>query len=537
MINSVVKATLLIGISALVAIPAESRSTTVESRAPELVGPREDEIELDRVERLRDLAFAPDIDFREPVSALNEAILRAYWHNPEVLAERARKRSADFRLPQARAQYGPQVDYQFGYSYRRDRIELQPDRFRSASGWTSTISAIIDQPLLTFGRLAANERRAQAEIGFERSTLEYTEQQIIFAAIEAYVAVIRDRNGVRIAQENLDLLASTLRESEQRLNAHETTIVDLRQVETRRRLAAAEFTEATGRLATSESRFLAVVGSPPGQELASPEPLNQPVPTLNGALKIGLSQNPLVKAAHYREQISRAAAEAAVAERMPRIDLRARADLAPVNAYDDQLQQTTYLGQLVLSGPLFTSGLLAARQKEAEAINDADWRLIDAARRNLIDELTSAWKTHEASGQSFESYDAAVDAAREAHAGAEKQQKAGFRTILDVLILARDLLTVENGLNNAQYENYIAQTRILFALGMLNLSDVLPQQPSYNAEAHLESVDGQGSVLPITPLIRVLDGARNIPPEAREARDPAVPFNSPPQLIGDDKSQ
>ena len=193
MINRVAKAALAGGLCAIAYFPAAAHSTDTGPGDPEFIGPTQSEMELEQAERLRSLAAAPNIDFSEPVKGLEEAILRAYWHNPEVLAERARKRAVDFRLPQARSLYGPRVDYQFGYSYRRDRIELQPELFGTASGWTSTISAIIDQPLLTFGRLAANERRIEAEIGFERATLEYTEQQIIFAAIEAYVAVLRDR--------------------------------------------------------------------------------------------------------------------------------------------------------------------------------------------------------------------------------------------------------------------------------------------------------------------------------------------------------
>ena len=535
MIDLIAKAIFSAGLCGLACIPTAALCAPIDQH-PELVGPKQHEMAREQTGHPRAQSIPSDIDFNEPVSTLQDAIVRAYWYNPELLSGRARKRAVDFRLPQARALYGPRIDYQLDYSYRRDRVELQPDQFRTASGWTSSISAIIEQPLLTFGRLAANEQQAQAEIGFERATLEYTEQQTIFSAIEAYVAVLRDRNAVQIARENLDLLTTTLRESEQRLNARETTIVDFRQVETRRGLAAAELETATGRLETSESRFFAVIGSPPAAELLPPTSLGQPIPNLDSALRVGLSQNPLVEAANYREQISRAAAKAAAADQKPRVDLRGRADLAPVSAYDDQLRQTAYLGQVVLSGPLFTSGLLSARRQEAEAINDADWRLIDAARRNLIEELTSAWAVRETSSQSYQSYIAAVNAAREAYAGAGTQQKAGFRTTLDVLILARDLLLVENGLNSAKYENYIANARILLALGMLNLSDVLNGEQAYDQEAHLEKVDGHGSVFPITPVVRLLDGGRNSPPEPRGVRDPALRSGELPDQMGSDLS-
>lgn len=518
-------AALAAALGALACMPAAAQTANGGPGDPQFVGPSQSEAEEKWAEARRTAAAAPEIDFSQPVAGLQDAILRAYWQNPRVLGERARKRSADFRLPQARALYGPRIDYQVDYSYRRDRIELQPDRFRTASGWSGTVSAIVDQPLFTFGRLAANERRANAEIGFQREALRYTEQQVILAAIEAYVAVLRDREAVSIAQENLDRLSEALSYNVELQSARETTVVDVQQVQTRRELAAAELAVARGSLESSEGRFLAVVGSPPGEELAQPNPLVQPVPTLAEALEVALAENPLVDAAEYREQISRAAVDAAIAEQLPRVDLRGRADLAPVSPYDDQLRQTTYLGQVVVSGPLFTSGLLAARQNEAEAANDADWRLIDAARRDLIEELTTAWSTRQASGESLGSYAAAVTAARAAFEGAVEQQKAGFSTTLDVLILAADLLTVRNSLNRAEADNYLAQARILYALGMLDLPDLMPSEPAYDADAHLEKVDGHGSVFPITPILRTLDGISYEGTEPRPTRDPALGAN------------
>ena len=473
----------------------------------------------------RDLALAaeaPEIDFSQPVAGLEDAIRRAYWHNPDILAERARKRSVDFRLPQARALYGPRVDYQLEYGYRRDRIELTPDRYRTASGWSGTVSAIVDQPILTFGRLAANEHRAQAEIGFQRESLRFTEQQTIFAAIQAYVGVLRDRNAVRIAQDNFALLERELGDTRLRQAARETTIVDLQQVVSRHELAAAELAIAQGNMATSEGRFVAVIGSAPAAEMAPPNPLLLPVRTLDDAIDIALDDNPLISAAQFREQVSRAAFHAAAAERRPRIDLRGRADLAPVSPYDDRLRQNSIIGQVVVSGPLFTSGLLESRQAEAKAANDADWRLVDAARRDLIAEVTGAWSSWQATGDALDNLEAAVVAARAAYDGAVLQQKAGFRTTLDVLILARELLTLRTSLNSAEANSYLAQAQILSALGMLDVPYLMPAEPAYDADAHLEKVDGYGSMIPLTPILRTFDGLYAVDTGPRPTRDATI---------------
>jgi len=155
----------VVGVLALGAAVALAQVGPAAAQVPadaEFIGPPRTAADDARTAEIGRRAEAPSIDFATPVTGLEEAIRRAYWHNPRILAERARKRSTDFRLPQARALYGPRIDYQLDYGYRRDRIELLPDRFRTSSGWTGTVSAIVDQPLLTFGRLASNERRVQA---------------------------------------------------------------------------------------------------------------------------------------------------------------------------------------------------------------------------------------------------------------------------------------------------------------------------------------------------------------------------------------
>jgi hypothetical protein len=57
---------------------------------------------------------------------------------------------------------------------------------------------------------------------------------------------------------------------------------------------------------------------------------------------------------------------------------------------------------------------------------------------------------------------------------------------------------------------------------MLHLSDLMPSQPAYDPGIHLEKVDGQGSVAPITPILRALDGISYQGTDPRPTRDPAL---------------
>ena len=55
-----------------------------------------------------------------PVRSLTQALSRAYWTNPTLLAERSALKSVDFRVPQARAAYGPKLNFELNYGINRN---------------------------------------------------------------------------------------------------------------------------------------------------------------------------------------------------------------------------------------------------------------------------------------------------------------------------------------------------------------------------------------------------------------------------------
>jgi outer membrane protein len=389
------------------------------------------------------------------------------------------------------------------------------------SGRTTTASAILSQPLFTFGRLAANERSARAQISFERARLRDAEQQVMFAAISGYVGVLRDRAGLQIARDNLAILEQEENDVRARYDVREATDADLQQVVTQAAVARAQLASAQSALDTSEAAFRAAIGSPAG-DLSPPNPLTIPAASLEAAQDLAALNNPLIAASKAREQASRAGADAAKAARLPRIDAQGRADFATTTPYDNRLRDNSYQAGIVLSGPIFDSGLLAARQGQAEAANDADWRLIDKALRDLRAQVATTWSARQSTAAAIGDLSAAVDAAQRAYEGAVTQQKAGFRTTLDVLILARDLLDVRRTYNTNLADAYLTQAQLLDAMGSLDLADLIPDARRHDPAIHLEKVDNMGE-LPWTPVIDAIDGLGwKLPLQTRPIRDPAL---------------
>ncbi|MEI6643500.1 MAG: TolC family protein [Novosphingobium sp.] len=466
-----------------------------------------------------------------PVTSLTDALRLAYWTSPSLLAQRSTVRSYDYRVAQARAGYGPKLNYSLATTWQRDSFE----RFRGGStiaqGWTTTASAILTQPLFTFGRNASQERNSAAQLEFQRQVLRSTEQQALLDAIAAYIGVLRDRASVTIAKDNLAALERQLSDNKARLAVREVTATDVQQIATRVSLGQAQVYSAQRDAASSEATFLRMVGVPAG-ELVPPNPLQLPVRQLEEAYAFSETHSPVVLAAQAREKVSRASVAAAKADLMPRIDFQGSGNYGTQSAYNDNLRTKEWRGQFIISGPIFESGLRRARVSEAMAANDADWRLLDASLRESRASLAASWNDWQAQQAAIASYRDAEGSARKAYEGAILQQRAGLITTLDVLDLARELLVARSNSNTAIANAYIAKARVLAAAGALEQAWLMPNAARYDAGRHLGKVLHNGDMPVLTPVVRSLDRAAAIGGTGpRPVRDPAGTRTAAPIVI------
>ena len=440
-----------------------------------------------------------------PVQTLAEAITLAYERSPTLLARRARLRSTDFLYPQVRAAYGTSVSARGRYSFARDQVEGPSGGFEGTQGFSSAASLIVNQPLFTFGRVTAAESSALGQIEFERDSLRLVESEVMLDVVSDYVAVLRDAAAVTIAEQNLALLEQQYSDNSERFRVREITIADLEQVQTRLETARAQLILSQGQLGSSQAQFLRDVGAPPG-ELAPPDVLTVPVADLNAAYAIADVESPSIRAAQSREKVSRASVAAAKAEFLPRVDLEGSFDYGSQTPYSDDVRATQVLGSVVLTVPLANGGLRQAELGGAREANDSDWRLIDAATRETRSAVATAWNGLASSRASVAHYLAATQAARNAFEGARLQERAGDRTTLDVLDLARDLLTVQLNYNTAIANEYLSRASLLAAMGRLEATQLLADLTPYDPQAHFRRVSNRSDFPLVTDTLSALDG-------------------------------
>lgn len=438
-------------------------------------------------------------------NTLAQAIAYSYETNPRLLAERASTRAADMGYPAARAAFGPRLDASASLSYTRDRNEILPGSFLRQQGWSDTSSLILSQPLLTFGRSQAQVGQATATIDYRREALRLVQNEVMLDVIGAYVGTLREAGAVTIARENVSLLQRQLDESNARFAVREITLADVQQVETRLALGKTVLLDAQARLGEIQSRFYRAVGMPPG-ELAPPEPLTLPVASLPEAYSLADSDSPLVRAAQARERISRSFLAATRAESAPRVDFRGSADYGAISDYSRDLRGTRVRGTVTLSVPLFDSGARSAESGQAREANTADLQLIAAAQRDSRSAVATGWNNLLAARMSIDHYRQAVESAQRAYENAQRQERAGMRTTLDVLDLARDLLNVRNAYNAALATEYETRASLLASLGRLDPAGMAQGIKLYDPADHFRKVRGKGDIPLLTGTLAALDG-------------------------------
>lgn len=452
----------------------------------------------------QDATSARDEATPQPVTRLEEALALAYEGNPTLLAQRGVLRSTDALYPGARSAYGPQVSLEGRHQFAWDRTQLQTGNFVGVNGFASTAALVFSQPLFSFGRRYASEQSALAQIDLGRNQLRLTEAQTMLTVIRDYLFLARDRAVADITAENLVLLDRQLAANTARFRVREVTSTDLQQVETRVAVARAQVLNAQGSVGVSQSRFLQSIGALAGT-LAPPPPLDPGVATLDEAYAVAKEESPLIRAARAREKASRAELAAARAEQYPNVTMQSSGAYGTVTPYSNSRRTTELRSAIVVGIPLIDGGNRRARIEAAEQANDADWRLLDAALRDTRQAVAEAWNNWHTAGQTVEHFRSATEAARKAYDGAVIQEKAGARTTLDVLDLARDLLNVRTSYVGAMANEYVARASLIAAMGRLEAPLLLPDVKRYDPESNFRNQRWRGDVPLVTPLLSGLD--------------------------------
>ena len=462
---------------------------------------------------------------------LADAIALAYQTNPTLQGQRSQLRAADEGFVQARAALGPTLQAQATATYNQNRLGYTSP----TSNNTGQAQITLSQPIYTGGRGALGVAIAADQVRQAREALRATEGNVMLSVIQSYADVVRDAGVLEVRAKNLQVLIDQVVEVKARVRAGELTLTDTSQAEAQVANERALFSTAQGQLQLSRAAYATAVGRNPGTLTPGP-PLPGLPSNVDDAFDLAEANSPEIRQARFAEQASRDQASQAKAAFRPTVSLSMLFGYTgEVTPFDPRRVERTATGEIVISQPLFASGLLASQARAALDQNTTDRIAIETTRRGLVQNVANAWNQMQVARNNAGFEDEQIRAAGVAFKGMRIEYKEGLRTTLDVLTAEETLRDAEIAQLVALHDKYVAEASLLRIVGRLEGADLVPGLPQYDVATHLRQVENKGS-LPWTPLIERLDalgapsaGQRAIPaPQAIRHKPSIAPADSPP---------
>ena len=428
-----------------------------------------------------------------------DAMIAAYNGNPTLRAQRAQLRATDENAAQARAAGRFNVNASGNYQWALQQSEAPgiaaedtqfgfatPPTDNTLETGTYTGSVTVEQPIFQGFRTWNSIRAADAQVRAGRATLVEVEQNVLLAAVTAYMDVMRDLEVVTLGENNVQVLERQLQAARDRFEVGEITRTDVAQAEAR--LSGAQANLITNRAALEASRaaYARTIGTSPGTLEAAPALPALPV-TLDEAYGFALDSNPTLVAAREAEVASRRDVSVQKGALLPSLSARLNYTYSEEPLLRDSINEgRTATAQLTV--PLYQGGATYSRIRQAKENNSADRIRIVETRRQVDEAVTNGWEALQSARARIEAAEQQVRANEIAYEGVEQEAQVGSRTTLDVLDAEQELLDSRVALVRSQRDEYVAAYQLLSAVGGLTAETLGLNVAAYDPEQNYRRV-------------------------------------------------
>lgn len=321
------------------------------------------------------------------------------------------------------------------------------------------------QPLYTFGRFGAAIDSAEITSRSALLTYDSKVQSFLADAALAYFDLIGARQKLRVTKNNVDVLRSQLRATQDRFEVGELTRTDVALAGSRlARVAEAELAAAESDLRAAEAAYLRISSEMP-QEASFPGQFNFLPATLEEAYQLAEENAFSIRLATIAVDLAEKKIEGAKAEFQPQVKLKSSVKTSDSEYPNDT--QSTSLGVIAeLSVPLYNAGLLRSKVRETESVYAQKRAMVLNERTLVREKVTKSWSELTSKLSTMSSGKIAVQAAKLALQGTREEYNVGERTLVDVLDAEQDFLEASVQLIQSEVGWYKSQVTLAETIGI-----------------------------------------------------------------------
>ncbi|OIN12475.1 TolC family outer membrane protein [Oceanisphaera psychrotolerans] len=405
-----------------------------------------------------------------PVQAqtLEEAVTQTLITHPKVKEAFHLYQSRQYEQDEAVAGYLPTLDANAGIGYEyTDSPGVRDGNDRADKTLTRKEAGLSLRQMLFDGfKTSSNVHRTQAEADAQRYSLLSDAENIALRVSEVYLNVLRQDEIVELSRRNLETHEQIFSDIKRRTDSGVGSTADFTQIQGRVARAYSNMTAAENNLRDAQSQFMALVNDMPG-DLRQPQPdANFIPPSLDDALVIAQEKHPTLASAAFDVDAARYQHQDAKSGFYPKLSLELD------NSWNDDIDgvqghNSDFTAMVRMRYNLFNGGADVARSRSTSALEMQAKDIHMNAHRQVGEGMRLAWAAYEALGRQKDFLRQHVEASYNTVDAYKKQFSLGNRTLLDVLNTENELFEARRSYINAEYDQLLAEYRIMNASGQL----------------------------------------------------------------------
>ena len=420
--------------------------------------------------------------------SLADALISAYRNSNLLDQNQALLRATDENVAVAMSALRPVIDYTIKSSFLHSEFDAFNSSFDPITpygeSWNNTISLSASLLLVDFGRSQLGIEIAREAVLSARQGLVSVEQDVLLAAVSAYVDVRLQAEIVALRQSNDRLITQELRAARDRFEVGEVTRTDVAQAEARLAAAKSGLAAAEGSYNLARERYRAAVGHYPSN-LSSLPRSPAVAQTVEGARSVALTTHPAVRQLQHEVKVADLRVQLAAAQMQPTLSGRATMN-ENFDAFEDRLDNQSL--SLTFNQTLYAGGRLSALYRQSLASQQASRAGLHQIGVVLSENVGRAWANLAISTASIEAGDQQIRAAQAAFDGVKEEADLGSRTTLDVLDAEQTLLDAKATRLQAEANRYVGVYSLLSTMGLLTADQLNLGIPTYDPEAYYNAV-------------------------------------------------
>ncbi len=397
--------------------------------------------------------------------SLEDAVRAAVTTNPTARAAEAGVRATAMELLQLESEYQPRLSL---YGEAGASLYDDPDRLNFVDQRDTKIYrevGVMGEVTLFDGYRRANSvyKNAARLDGAIFRLLDASETMAL-NAVEAYIDVLRHRSLLDVATQNIARHRMIIRQVEELVDAGR--LPTSTGFEAQERLLAAQMSRLEVRQAMfdANSRYLAVIGKDPGQNMHVPYVRNLPLDKREFVIR-SVRNNYRLK--QFESAIDETTFEVGIAtsDERPQVTLQAGVRHGREVSGTSGSESDGFVGVRV-DWEFYAGGRDARRRALQHRTSEARAER-DAVRRDVFELAENTWHAYDANIERTVLLSRRLTAARKTSDQYQEQFQAGSRSLLDVLDAERTYFNIRFEQVSAQASFTFSQYRLLASQGQL----------------------------------------------------------------------